>query len=393
MNENHILTMEIQDHSITRKVLIVDDEPQNLKLVGEILRRANIAFILALDGEEALDAVASEKPDLILLDVMMPKLDGFEVCAKLKSQPETAKIPIIFLSAASSSAAIVSGFTAGAVDYIKKPFVREELLARVFTHLSLSATQRQLDAESKAKAELLARLAHDIKNPSGAIRGLIGYITEDLKTCVHDNLEEMLSIAKLIQDSADGMTDLVNGILDEARKAANSDDQSIAEAIQVSEVIEHLVQLNHLRAKEKNIELKFSCEYPAKIAISRRILVEMFDNIINNAIKYSGKGTTIQVRLCHSRLIPMGMRFEVIDQAITITEERRSSLFNAFVRGDSQEATTQQSHGVGLSIVQRLVKMHSGEVGVIAREDTEGNLFYIELPILSTDTECPTSSL
>ena len=380
--------MEKSTHSKTPKVLIVDDEPQNLKLVGEILRRANISFILALDGQEALEAVETENPDLILLDVMMPILDGFEVCAKLKNQPQTANIPIIFLSAATSPAEVVSGFTAGAVDYIKKPFVREELLARVTTHLNLSTIQRKLDAESKAKAELIARLAHDIKNPSGAIKGLSKYIIEELKNSRHENLSEVLSMTRLIQESADGMTDLVNGILDEERNLAHSAGSSAIESIQVDEVINYLLQLNQLRAKDKNIEIEFSQAYTAKIAISRRILVEMFDNLLNNAIKYSDAGSTIRVRLSHPERFSAGMRFEVIDQADTITEERRMQLFQPFVRGDSR-ITSEASHGVGLSIVQRLVKMHSGIVGVTSSQLGQGNLFYIEFPSATKENVIP----
>ncbi|WPJ95632.1 hybrid sensor histidine kinase/response regulator [Coraliomargarita algicola] len=376
--------METQEHSITPKVLIVDDEPQNLRLVGEILRRADISFILALDGQEALDAVATEKPDLILLDVMMPRMDGFAVCANLKKSPDTASIPIIFLSAASSPAEVVSGFTAGAVDYIKKPFVREELLARVYTHLRLSATQRQLDAESKAKAELIARLAHDIKNPSGAIKGLSKYIIDELKHCQHENLPEILSMAQLIQDSADGMTDLVIGILDEARRSAHSNENSVTETIQVAEVIEYLLQLNSLSAREKDIDIDFTNTHPAQVAISRRILVEMFDNLLNNAIKYSSEGANIQVRLKSPQLFASGMRFEVIDQAPTITAEKRAGLFSPFAQGDSKN-TVEASHGVGLSIVQRLVKMHAGKLGVEAREQGDGNRFYIELPTSSIE--------
>ncbi|MDQ8195035.1 hybrid sensor histidine kinase/response regulator [Coraliomargarita sp. SDUM461004] len=373
--------MKSEPQPIARKVLIVDDEPQNLKLVGEILRRANISFILALNGREALEAVLTEQPDLILLDVMMPELDGFDVCAKLKSLPETASIPVIFLSAASSPAEIVSGFTAGAVDYIKKPFVREELLARVFTHLNLSATQKKIKAEAEAKAELLARLAHDIKNPSGAIKGLTQYIAEELKSSQYENLEEMLSMTELIRDSAEGMSDLVIGILNEAQADADASQRVVTEAIQVIDVIDYLLQLNYLQAKEKDVHLKFNKAFTPELAISRRILVEMFDNLINNAIKYSKPESTVQIRLIHSLILPHGMRFEVIDQAQTIAPERRATLFEAFVRADTSELSTSQSHGVGLSIVRRLVTMNNGKVGVEPRANDAGNRFYIELPL------------
>lgn len=371
------------DITENRKVLIVDDEPKNLQLVGEVLRRANVSFILAINGQEALETARAEKPDLILLDVMMPKPDGFEVCAELKRDPRTAEIPIIFLSAVAGSTELVSGFTAGAVDYIKKPFIREELLARVFTHLNLSAVQRKLNAQSEAKAGLIARLAHDIKNPSGAISGLASCLIEDLTNSDTQQAGEMLSMLNLIKESAEGMTDLVNGILDEARSEANLPATSPAEAIDVITVIQHLIKINQVSAKTKNIEIRFHNDFSPKIAVSRRILIEMFDNLLTNAVKYSPQGAQIDVRLSTASSLNQGLRFEVLDQADTIAPERRTTLFKAFELGELRQGSELKSHGVGLSVVKRLVDMHSGMVGVEARQDGDGNLFYIELPKIS----------
>jgi signal transduction histidine kinase len=371
----------MNDFTENRKVLIVDDEPQNLQLVGEILRRSHIPFILAVNGLEAIKAAKAEQPALILLDVMMPKPNGFEVCTTLKALPETADIPIIFLSAAASSAELVSGFTAGAVDYIIKPFIREELLARVFTHLNLGSAQRKLNQQSTAKADLLARLAHDIKNPSGAISGLAEILTFGFSSGQAQHPAEVLSMLKLIKESADAMTDMVNGILDEARSEAKVQTNTQTEAIAVYDVIQHLVNLNQVAAKTKQCEIMFHVEITPQIAISRRILIEIFDNLLSNAVKYSSTSATIHVSLKKPKLIQEGvLRFEVEDQANTIPIERRTALFHAFDRGGQCETELQKSHGVGLAVVKRLVDMHSGVVGVSPREDGAGNIFYVELP-------------
>lgn len=368
----------------TRKVLIVDDEPQNLQLVGEILRRAGIQFLLAVDGVEALKAVESERPDLILLDIMMPGITGIEVGKKLQASPETADIPIIFLTAATTVSDLLTGFSAGAVDYIKKPFIREELLARVTTHLKLSAAQIELNRMYALKTELLARLAHDVKNPSGAISGLAGFLLEDFSTIEHPKKNEMLSMLNLIQESAKGMTDLVNGILDDAKRGATDAANNNDECIHVGEVIEHLVRLNQLQASGKHIKLKFIPEIQAQIAISRRILIEMFDNLLSNAIKYTGMHTEVTLRLLPSKELKDGLRFQVEDEAPTISPEKASGIFQTFTQGDLETPKNQSSHGVGLAIVKRLVELHSGTVGVHARSDEKGNCFFIELPGAST---------
>jgi signal transduction histidine kinase len=371
----------MHDFTENRKVLIVDDEPQNLQLVGEVLRRASVPFILAINGTEAIEAAKTEQPALILLDVMMPKPNGFEVCTTLKAHPETADIPIIFLSAAASSAELVSGFTAGAVDYIKKPFIREELLARVFTHLNLSSAQRKLNQQSTAKADLIARLAHDIKNPSGAISGLAEILSSGFASNQPQHPAEVLSMLKLIKESADAMTDQVNGILDEARSEAKVQTKPQTEAIEVCDVIQHLVNLNQVSANTKECSILFEAKITPCIAISRRILIEIFDNLLSNAVKYSRATTQIHVSLTAPKLISDGLlRFEVKDQANTIPIERRAALFHAFDRGGVCETELQKSHGVGLAVVKRLVDMHSGVVGVSPREDGSGNVFYVELP-------------
>ena len=142
-----------------KTILIVDDSKLNIKVLSDILKEKDYRIALARSGKVALEFVEMKKPDLILLDIMMPEIDGFEVCARLKSDPETKNIPIIFISGLDKSEDIVRGFKAGAVDYIVKPFQKEVVLARVNTHLKLNETQRKL----KRKNEELKGLLNEVE--------------------------------------------------------------------------------------------------------------------------------------------------------------------------------------------------------------------------------------
>ena len=364
------------------KVLIVDDEPHNLQLVSEILRLEGMPVILAIQGDEAIEIAREQQPALILLDIMMPGLDGLTVCKILKSDKATKSIPIIFLTAATEVTDLVSAFVAGGVDYIKKPFIREELLARVQTHINLNQARQQLKALYQQKTDLLATLAHDVKNPTGAIEGLATLMMEDIKEGNQDS-HEFYSMLELTQKSARGMTDFVNDILDEETRNQGEVPEFTKAQINVAEIVAHLVKLNAVQSNEKAIRLTYEPTFKPMVHISRRILTGMFDNIISNAVKYSRNNSEVIVHLMPSESQPNGFRFEVHDSASLISPENRKALFKKFTKGTAVPIGKSSSHGIGLAIVKRLVDLHNGDVGVREREDGEGNVFYLEIPLES----------
>ncbi len=152
-------------------ILIVDDVPANLQLLGQILRKAKYTILIASNGETALEIIADRKPDLILLDIMMPGMDGFEVCRRLKDSPATSSIPIIFLSARNQPDDIVKGFQTGAVDYITKPFNSAELLSRVKTHTELRMLQTRLEAAVEDRTKKLLNALEELKSTHDILHG------------------------------------------------------------------------------------------------------------------------------------------------------------------------------------------------------------------------------
>ncbi|MGJ8651873.1 MAG: hybrid sensor histidine kinase/response regulator [Opitutaceae bacterium] len=360
------------------KVLVVDDEPRNLQLVGEILRREGLKFIFATNGADALQAVAEEAPALILLDVMMPGMSGIAVCKKLKESKATKGIPVIFLTAMSEGQDSVEGFAAGAVDYVRKPFIREELLARVHTHIELAATQAHMGDLYQQKSELITTLAHDVKNPMAGVAGLASALKDEIDMGSLD-LEELRLVLDLMENSAYGMLELVDGILNEERDFASRGSR-VLPMQDVASVADHLVKMNSLQARRKSIRIQFIPLARPMIRVSRRMLTEMFDNLISNAVKYSLAGSLINVRIMESSQYEKGFRFEVADGAPVITDEKREELFQKFKMGTQENVSGTASHGVGLSIVKRLVNLLDGNVGCSVRANGNGNLFFIEIP-------------
>lgn len=361
------------------KILVVDDEPRNLQLVGEILRRDGHKFVFATNGQDALHAVHEERPALILLDVMMPEMSGINVCKALKESEDTKDIPVIFLTAMSEGQDAVEGFAAGAVDYLRKPFIREELLARVNTHIELAATQEHMRNLFLQKSELITTLAHDVKNPISGVARLASALKDEIEEGIID-MEEFRLILDLMENSAQGMLELVDGILSEARNEPFDGSKDIP-LRDVASVADHLVKMNALQARQKSIKIDFIPNHRPQIAASRRMLTEIFDNLISNAVKYSLPNTTITVRLEASQNHAHGFRFEVADGAPIICEVTRASLFEKFTMGSQDDVKNATSHGIGLSIVKRLVDLLDGEVACEQRADKLGNLFYIDIPI------------
>lgn len=210
-----------QDYKQNSTVLLVDDLAENLQVLGNILDENDIEFSYATSGKEALDAVAFKKPDLILLDINMPEMNGFEVCKKLKKDPETMDIPIIFLTAKADSEDIVEGLSIGAVDYVTKPFNTKELLSRVFTHLELFNSRKMIRKQNEELREMIdtknkffSIIAHDLRGPFNT---LLGFSDLALKEFDHMDPEEIRDMIKHIHSSSVRGFELLNNLLEWSR--------------------------------------------------------------------------------------------------------------------------------------------------------------------------------
>ena len=362
--------------SLPGYILIVDDTPANLRLLSQILTERGFQARAVLNGPRALATAQAVLPDLILLDIMMPQMDGFEVCRRMKADERTRNIPILFISALSETEDKIRAFTAGGVDYITKPFQPEEVAARVRTHLALRNLQESLRQEIVERDKLIAELdafahtvAHDLKNPLGLIMGYADLLQSDYETQPPQQVKECL---RVISRTSHKMNNAIEELmlLAGVRKA-----QVVPQPLNMAEIVGEACQRLSVLVKDCNAEIKRPDAWPQALGYGPWI-EEVWANYISNACKYGGQPPRIELG---ANTQPDGsVRFWVRDNGAGLTAEQRAKLFVPFTRLEQARAT---GHGLGLSIVYRIVKKLGGQVGVDSEAvPGQGSTFHFTLP-------------
>jgi len=373
-------------------ILIVDDTPANLRLLAQLLTEHGYKVRAVLNGQRAIEAAQAQVPDLILLDVMMPELDGYAVCQRLKSLPETSEVPVIFISALDEADDKVKAFTAGGVDYVTKPFEPREVLARVRTHLMLHGLARQLEVinaeQSEQLDELAARnedldafahtVAHDIKSPMAVISGYADLLLEAFDDLPPDKRREALnSISR-------GTQKIVN-IIDELLLLAGVRKTEVQQApLDMARVIREVWQRVEYTLVEYQANVIVPATWPVALGYEPWI-EEVWVNYVTNACKYGGQPPRLELGADPQGFeTPEGLgqvRFWVRDNGRGLSLEDQARLFTPFTRLDQARA---RGHGLGLSIVRRIVEKQGGQVGVTSSGvPGEGCTFYFTLPASS----------
>lgn len=354
-------------------VLVVDDVEKNLQVVGELLTNQRYEVLFAASGQAALDRVSARKPDLILLDVMMPEMDGIEVCRKLQLDPTNHDIPIIFLTAANDEDTAVRGLTEGAVDYITKPFHAPELLARVATHVALKHARDEARRVIGEKNELMAAVAHDLKNPLSSIRLAAGALRKDLDS------GPPREMAEVIVESCEDLLSLIEDRLTRnAREAALL--QLNVTPVDLREVLQTVVQQNRPSAHAKDIDLQL--ELPGNTTLNvladYHAATQIFDNLVSNALKFSPPGNCVTIEMGGAKT-PEFVGIKVRDHGPGLSAEDRTNLFQPYQRLSAQPTAGESSTGLGLNITHGLITRLRGRIDV---EDTVngGATFVVELP-------------
>ncbi|MEA3496021.1 MAG: response regulator [Bacteroidota bacterium] len=360
------------------KILIVDDMQSNINLITNILEKSKFKFATANTGKSAISKAKSTKFDLILLDIMMPDIDGFEVCKQLKSNPVTKDVPIIFLTALKDTDNIVKGFQLGAVDYISKPFNKHELLARVNTHLMLKKTQNELvNAKKKAeianefKSTFLANMSHEIRTP---LNGIIGTTNVIQNTKLSEQQRELFDI---IVTSSDNLVTIVNDILDFSKIEAG---EMKLEKIDfsISKEISNVKMILKTKVDQQKLELIVDIKPTVPhILIGDTVrLKQILINLVNNAIKFTKKGSIkIIVDSVEQKKTDVKLLFKVIDTGIGIPKEKQNKLFKAFSQADTSTTRKFGGTGLGLVISKKICALMNGEIGVESKEG-EGSTFW-----------------
>ncbi len=374
-------------NDIQEIIVIVDDNPQNLHVLEKLLKENSYSVRPALSGTAALNAMKSILPDLILLDIRMPEPDGYEVCRRIRADERLQDIPVIFISALDAVEDKIKGFEAGGIDYITKPFQKEEVLARVRTHLTLKKAEEVLKrsneelerlvslrtkelAEAKEKAELankartefLSNMSHEIRTPLNAIIGFSALLDEMTPD------EKQRQLIKIIMSAGTSLLTIMNDILDLARIEAGKMDIR-GGSTNLSNVFRQIEQIFAPRAAEKELDMTFSVsgKIAENILLDEIRLRQCLFNIVGNAVKFTEKG---YIRVS-ADIIPSerdaqksDLIIRVEDSGIGISPESHERIFEAFQQQDGGITRKFGGAGLGLTIAKRMTEMMNGTVSL-----------------------------
>ncbi len=362
--------------SLPVRVLIVDDQPTNLQVLGSILGQLGYDVVPAGDGPTALRRLALRPPDLVLLDVMMPGMDGFEVCRRIREQRALDDLPVIFLSAADEKSLIVRALECGGVDYVTKPFNQAELMSRVKTHLALKSARDRLRQLAQDKDELLGILAHDLKGALGSVLMSAQLIAERTES---DARLHRLSFN--IVEATDRTLAFVKQFL--ANSAAEHSLRLTPVAVRFGELAADVVREHTGMARRKQQDLRWEppATDPAVLA-DPVALRQVLDNLIGNAVKFSPPGRSIWVSLVddehHAECL-------IRDEGPGFTSEDRTRMFQRYVRLSARPTGNEPSTGLGLSIVNQLMASLGGELRCDSTPGF-GATFAVRLPRASMES-------
>jgi two-component system, sensor histidine kinase and response regulator len=377
------------DNSNKAHILIVDDIPENMIGAERVLKRHGYIVSIAGSGQHALEQIQNNNFDLVLLDIMMPMMDGFEVCRIMKQEPQNANIPVIFLTAVSDLQSVVKGFECGGVDYITKPFNVNELLARVNTHVQLRRLQRlmieqnqllqhqnqRLEQQYKELHTLAHSMTVDLKQPVNAMAGFIKILNKDMKSA---NNPQALQFLSQLENTRNKVANTLDHLLLLANiRTHELKPQQLEMATVVKDVLERLNPL----IEEKKAIIKQPNLWPHAWGDEAWVM-QIWHIYLNNALRHGGNPPRIELGAENS---DHGLiKFWVRDNARALSADEQARLGDGrldLVMGDNgpQFSRALEGYGLELSVVQRLAERLGGYTGLESLPG-QGNIFYFTLP-------------
>lgn len=364
----------MQDNSQHKNsILIVDDKPQNIQLIGTLLRNKYNLYV-ADNGEKAIKIAMDKKPDLILLDIMMPGLSGFEVCRILKSNIDTTEIPVIFLTAKNESEDIVTGFSLGAVDYITKPFKKEEVLVRISTHIKLKETEIELKKRNQEKDKFFSIIAHDLKNPLSGFMGLTEMVMNKADNFSMDELKHYIQI---MNSSASQLYKLLANLLEWARlQMGNVKFEPIYNNL--FELAEKVIYLSKRNIEKKNIKVENTIPDNFGFVFDLNMLESVLRNLISNAVKFTKTGGCISISV---KTEEGNVIISVKDSGIGMPDTLKNKIFKLAEIVSRRGTNGEESTGLGLILCKDLIETNNGKIW-FESEIEKGTTFFISLPFV-----------
>jgi two-component system sensor histidine kinase/response regulator len=388
-----------QLQSILGDILLVDDTPDNLRLLSVMLTENGYKTRKVINGERALQAVEVVTPDLILLDINMPNMNGYEVCRRLKEIERTREIPVIFISALDDVFDKVKGFQAGGVDYITKPFQVEEVLARVNTHLNIRKLQKQLQQQNaQLQEEILHRLSTEEANAQ--LKALETQLRQQLNVFLHAVSHDLRNPVIGTNMVLNNLTNQVGDVIEIPRKVLERMQQSNERQLGlINSLIEtHVAEVWGLKLNYKSIELRSLVQSALidlqpmldkeEVVMCDRIspnlplievdplhLVRVYQNLIGNALKHNPPGFHLTL---DAKVENEWLRCTVADNGVGISKEQSENIFDLYFQGSQKRQSV--GLGLGLYLCQHIIQAHGGNIGVES-EFGSGTTFWFTLPL------------
>ncbi|AGY54766.1 Response regulator PleD [Bacteroidales bacterium CF] len=374
--------MEVNNPDYT--ILIVDDVDANVLLLKLLISKAGYKTMTAFNGRDALDAVEKQKPDLILLDIMMPIMDGHEVAKKLKERPEYADIPIIFLSALNSTEDIVQGFRFGAADYVSKPFNKDELLTRINHQISLIEAKRIITRQTEelrktilGRDKLYSVIAHDLRAPIASIRMVMEVlISEVKKESIGDDMFELLNMANRLTDDS---FSLLDNLLKWTKSQTGRLNTVFQDNVDIMNMITGVVEVQRGVASLKNVRLNLLGSTNRSARIDIDMAKTSLRNLISNAIKFSYENSEIDVGIEEKE---DKVLVYVRDHGTGISEDDQEKLFKPDSHFTSFGTDNEEGSGLGLLLCNEFVMRNGGTLRFTSKEGA-GSTFTFDIPTIA----------
>jgi two-component system, sensor histidine kinase and response regulator len=357
-------------------VLVVEDTIESLRLLTDLLDEQGYEVRAVTNGRQALQAVEQDPPDLILLDINMPELDGYEVCRRLRASDRSKDVPVIFITALTDTADMVRAFDTGGVDYVTKPFQVEEVLARVKTHLALRRAQTELaDSYARLRAlehlrdDLVHMVIHDLRSPMTALLMELRFVKRSAAALSEDDRDALQSAL----EAAEAINRMTNDVLDVSRLEACKMpvERAVWDLTQMAREVRSALGTIDLD-RTIDIESAGAVEVTCDGALVRRVM----ENLVSNGIRYSPAGSRMRLSIASAE---GSVRVAVHDQGPGVPPEAREKIFEKFGTVGSQHQSTYHSVGLGLAFCKLAIEAQGGTIGVDPGVPA-GSTFWFELP-------------
>lgn len=363
-------------------ILVVDDTEDNLDLLEFALKRKPVQMLRAGSGKECLQIAAQNHPDVILLDIQMPEMDGFETLKHLRASKKTLGIPVIFLTAQRKDASsIEQGLSLGADEYLTKPIDIDELLVRTRSLVRFKKMEAELE---RTKADFMAMLIHDMRSPIGGISSILELLEEPLikNSPIQDVHRELLVSA---EDATRRLLNLINDMLDLSKFEAGKMNLT-RDPVLIGEIANRIIKQMQPQFKQKQIQLNVSLEEDLpSISVDSQKIAQVFTNILSNALKFTPADGTVKITITSSKDAAGSNEFiqtSIINDGPGIPPDELPMLFERYKQGIASEIVQAKGTGLGLAICKLIVEAHGG---VITAESEPGKIttFRFSLPVIT----------